>query len=155
MSPNGHFPLKKTVNMRECRRCIFHKVCVSSTGGGNWLPSMKLVEGHIDWSWILKWMRLGFILFKPELNRTVTVLKLNPQKHRFSWTEFDLVRDALLKWQAQWCSDSRLQWVTHCDLLAPYIWVKFGSGNGLLPDGTEPLPERKLTYQQWSPVTFI
>ena len=29
------------------------------------------------------------------------------------------------------------------------------SGNGLLPDGTKPLPEPMLTYHQWGPVTFI
>ena len=28
-------------------------------------------------------------------------------------------------------------------------------GNGLLPDGTKPLPEPMLTDHQWSPVTFI
>ena len=35
------------------------------------------------------------------------------------------------------------------------IWVNIGSGNGLLPDGTKPLPEPILTDHQWSPVTFI
>ena len=28
------------------------------------------------------------------------------------------------------------------------IWVNFVSGNGLVPDGTKPLPEPKLTYHQ-------
>ena len=28
------------------------------------------------------------------------------------------------------------------------IWVSSGSGNGLLPDGTKPLPELMLTYHQ-------
>ena len=31
------------------------------------------------------------------------------------------------------------------------IWVNIGSGNGLLPDGTKPLPEPMLTDHQWSP----
>ena len=48
--------------------------------------------------------------------------------------------------------------LTHCGLVTPYgdmeIWVNIGSGNGLLPDGTKPLPEPMLTYQ-WGPVTFI
>ena len=35
------------------------------------------------------------------------------------------------------------------------ILVNIGSGNGLLPDGTKPLPEPMLTDHQWSPVTFI
>ena len=42
--------------------------------------------------------------------------------------------------------------------MVPYdakIWVKFSSGDGLLPDGTKPLPEPEpmLTYQS-SPVIF-
>ena len=35
------------------------------------------------------------------------------------------------------------------------IWVNIGSGNGLLPDGTKPLPEPMLTYLQISPMTDI
>ena len=34
------------------------------------------------------------------------------------------------------------------------IWVNIGSGNGLLPDGTKPLPEPMLSYQKFGPVTF-
>ena len=33
--------------------------------------------------------------------------------------------------------------------------VNIGSGNGLLPDGTKPLPEPMLTYRKYGPVTFI
>ena len=29
------------------------------------------------------------------------------------------------------------------------IWVNIGSGNGLVPDGTKPLPEPMLTNHQW------
>ena len=36
--------------------------------------------------------------------------------------------------------------LTHWGLVAE-IWVTIGSGNGLLPDGTKPLPEPMLTYQ--------
>ena len=35
------------------------------------------------------------------------------------------------------------------------IWVNIGSGNGLLPDGTKPLPEPMLTYHQSGQVAFI
>ena len=35
--------------------------------------------------------------------------------------------------------------------MATEIWVNIGSGNGLLPDGTKPLPEPMLTDNQWSP----
>ena len=34
------------------------------------------------------------------------------------------------------------------------IWVNISSGNGLLPDGTKPLPEPMLTDRQWSPVAI-
>ena len=35
------------------------------------------------------------------------------------------------------------------------ILVNIGSVNGLLPDGTKPLPEPMLTYHHWDTVTFI
>ena len=35
--------------------------------------------------------------------------------------------------------------------MATEIWVNIGSGHGLLPDGTKPLPEPMLTDHQWSP----
>ena len=47
--------------------------------------------------------------------------------------------------------------LTHCGLVTPYDdkdWVNNGSGNGLLPDGTKPLPEPMLTYQHGL-LTFI
>ena len=39
--------------------------------------------------------------------------------------------------------------------MATEIWVDIGSGNGLLPDGTKPLPEPMLTDHQWGSGTFI
>ena len=30
-----------------------------------------------------------------------------------------------------------------------------GSGNGLVPDGTKPLPEPMLIYHQWGPLELI
>ena len=41
------------------------------------------------------------------------------------------------------------------DTIWRHIWVNIGSGNGLLPDGTKPLPEPMLTFHNLSPVTFI
>ena len=38
--------------------------------------------------------------------------------------------------------------------MATEIWVNSGSGNGLLPDGTKPLPEPMLTYHQLGRVAF-
>ena len=48
--------------------------------------------------------------------------------------------------------------ITHwpCDAIwQQEFWVNIGSGNGLFPDGTKPLPKPMLTDHQWSPVTFI
>ena len=39
--------------------------------------------------------------------------------------------------------------------MATEIWVNIGSGNGLLPEGTKPLPEPMLIYHQWGPLAFI
>ena len=39
-------------------------------------------------------------------------------------------------------------------LMVMEIWVKIAPGNGLLPDGTKPLPEPKLTYNQSGFVVF-
>ena len=37
--------------------------------------------------------------------------------------------------------------------MATEIWVNLDSGNGLLPDGTKPLPEPVMAYhQRWSVV---
>ena len=59
----------------------------------------------------------------------------------------------------QLCNFSWAQIIlTHCDLMMPCNNIDLGqhcSGNGLLPDGTKPLPEPMLTCFQWSPVTFI
>ena len=43
------------------------------------------------------------------------------------------------------------QWSRH---MAVQIWVDIGSDNGLLPDGTKPLPNSMVTYHQWGAVTF-
>ena len=39
--------------------------------------------------------------------------------------------------------------------MATQILVNIGSGNGLLPDSTKPLPEPMLTYRKYGPVMFI
>ena len=39
--------------------------------------------------------------------------------------------------------------------MATENWVNIGSGNGLLPDGTKPLPQPMLTYHQKGVVTFF
>ena len=37
-----------------------------------------------------------------------------------------------------------------CELIVAWIWVMIGSSNGLLPDGTKPLPKPIVTYQRWN-----
>ena len=59
-----------------------------------------------------------------------------------------------------WCMHSFIGGVsprddlTHCGLVQLEILVNTGSGNGLVPEGTKPLPEPMLTYHQRDPVTF-
>ena len=46
--------------------------------------------------------------------------------------------------------------LTHCSLLIPYgnIDICLGWGNGLLSDGTKPLPKPMLTYHPWGSLAF-
>ena len=44
--------------------------------------------------------------------------------------------------------------VAHWHHLVIGIWVNLGSGNGLLPVGTKPLPKPMLTNHQWGLVPF-
>ena len=39
--------------------------------------------------------------------------------------------------------------------MATKIWINIGSGDGLLRDGTKPLPEPLLTDHQWNPAPFL
>ena len=39
--------------------------------------------------------------------------------------------------------------------MVTHIWVKIGSGNGLLPEGTKPLPEAMLTSSKVIRVTNL
>ena len=46
--------------------------------------------------------------------------------------------------------------LTHYGLeMATWVWVKIGSGYGLLPDGTKPLPDPMLTYHQLGRVAIF
>ena len=46
------------------------------------------------------------------------------------------------------------QFVTYRLHMATQIWVNIGSGNGVLPDCTKPLPDPMLTYHQWGSVAY-
>ena len=52
------------------------------------------------------------------------------------------------------CISHNQVWWSLVNSLWPRIWVNIGSGNGLLPDGTKPLPEPMLTNDQWGVVAF-
>ena len=86
----------------------------------------------------------------------------------FTWKQFDRkclssqdindkihnisLKNKFLKLQSHLPGTNEL---THCGLVAPYADIDMGqpgSGNGLLPDGTKPLPEPMLTYHKWGPV---
>ena len=46
---------------------------------------------------------------------------------------------------------------THCHIVTPMAtlsWLSIGSGNGLVSDGTKPLPEPVLTYHQRYSMAF-
>ena len=38
--------------------------------------------------------------------------------------------------------------------MVTWIWVNIGSGNGLVPNSTKPLPKPMLVSDQWGPVEF-
>ena len=63
-----------------------------------------------------------------------------------------------IKWKTNWCFVKAIQFkrvinslLPRCRHVATYIWVNIGSGNGLLPAGTKPLP---LTNGYFSLVRF-
>ena len=100
---------------------------------------------------ILIWISLKFISKGRIDNKSalVQVMKkkgngLEPngrQAITVTWTNADPVH-----WQIY--AALRGDELTHWGLVMPEIWVNIGSGNGLLPDGTKPLPEPMLTYHQ-------
>ena len=66
----------------------------------------------------------------------------------FSWFNPNMKNVASLLTLALLNPDPSRSTLTHWGLVSTKIWVNFGSGNGLLPDGTKPLPEPMLTYHQ-------
>ena len=62
---------------------------------------------------------------------------------------------ALLKSQPHLQGANELTHKSTHDLTLTWILVHIGSGNGLLPDGTKPLPEPMLTNHQWTLVALI
>ena len=49
--------------------------------------------------------------------------------------------------KSAWIKDLKINSLRPSGVIWRQIWVNIGSGNGLLPDGTKPLPEPMLTYQ--------
>ena len=83
-----------------------------------------------------------------------------PEQERLSLQSLEVITDALLE-----IMEVREEMLTHCGLMTPcgdeewrlkvtWIWVNISSGNGLLPDGTKPLPEPMLTCHQMRSVAF-
>ena len=73
------------------------------------------------------------------------------------WINFDFAILFLILWVV-FISDTHkrdLQWKIHKRrklvelIVATEIWVDIGSGNGLLPNGTNPLPKPMLINHQW------
>ena len=53
-----------------------------------------------------------------------------------------------------WSSDTVRRHRIWLALVQAMAWCSIGSGNGLVPDGTKPLPEPMLTNDQWSLMAF-
>ena len=74
-------------------------------------------------------------------------------KIQFSFEKMHLKMSSA-KWQPFYWG---LNVLTHCGLVMSYgilDSINIGSGNGLLPDGTKPLPEQVLTNHQQGLVVF-
>ena len=112
-------------------------IVVPLTHGGLQTPS-----GSIEWSWI-KFLLKMHLNMSTEWQTVCSGLNV-------------LTGDDPVATYCQW--DLQLQCsITHCALwchMATTIWVNIGSGNGLLPDGTKPLPEPLWSTHQWGLVAF-
>ena len=67
----------------------------------------------------------------------------------------------VIVWSASFLKSYKVEHsFTYCGLVTPYgviddkIRINIGSGNGLLPDSTTPLPQPMLTSHWWSSVAF-
>ena len=77
--------------------------------------------------------------------------------HRINSFSFSCKNEISNTWSILVLTNDTKCKLTLCGLVTPYgdiIWVNIGSGNGLLPDGTKPLPEPMLTYHQSGLVAF-
>ena len=61
--------------------------------------------------------------------------------------------NVMFKWNVRDCQNNvSVNDIGYWHHMATEIWVNIGTGNGLLPDGTKPLPEPILTFHNLSPV---
>ena len=76
-------------------------------------------------------------------------VKMDSQKKTLhilrSWASYRAFIACILEETHGVMSKTTVAWWHH---RATEIWVNIGSGNGLLPDGTKPLPEPMLIYHQ-------
>ena len=129
--------------------CIFVSMNCVSNGSGNgllhfWQKShylnqvLPFVTFETNWNELLSQMR--FNLFQENSVTSVIIASFSGQSHYLK--------------QGRWFANM----FTHCVLLTSYgstNMINNGSGNGVLPNGTKPLPEPILTFHQWGPVALI
>ena len=131
---------------------------VGSTWSRNWfieaqwchqtdVSRLKLVQ-------VMAWCQTGVMM---------SLWQLDPKKHisvKF-YLKFQNFHSRKCIWKC--CLQNHVsysvQGLTHSGLVTPYgdidlDWVDVGLGDGLLLDGTKPIPELIWTYHWWGPVVF-
>ena len=81
---------------------------------------------------------------------------------RIDWSKEEYRNNENFQYKIYECIDFSLAinyiaWQWYFNLMTPYSDTDLGhvgSGNGLLPYGTKPLPEPKLTFHQWGNVAL-
>ena len=124
--------------------------------GDTSLPVSKESNG---WTEQMMWLTLQFWCNQLWIACIMNIL-FAIVKQAFSLLHGCLVKSVEWSWQRNkfvftqyWVINHLTNW----GLVMPYgdmVWVNIGPGNGLLPDGTNPLPEPMLTCHQWCSVAF-
>ena len=135
------FILTKTTNLTICS-------LNSSDAGGRifqfwesipflmmpWL--LKMPEHQQAWYWLCRIDNMYYCCFRVNL---IYLGQATPKIWFKMWIWSLVIFNSLGPSDAIWCTE---------------ICVNIGSGNGLLPDGTKPLPEPMLTYHKYGPVVI-
>ena len=115
---------------------------------------------HFIWwkTWISIEILLKFFI-KDLIDNMLALVQLMAWHQKWLGTKVIIwTNDDLVYWHKYASMGYMRQWVNAlCGLVIPYddmIWANIGPGNGLLPDGTKPLPQQRLFNSQSDPVEF-